>query len=159
MSDTRATHPLLRHLGTWRGSSTLQDPTTGKPERSESGAALTTVAGSRFVRIDYTWSYQGTPQDGELLVGYRAKTGEMIAYLVDSWHMAYPAMVLDGQFGGGTTITLRGSYAAPPGPDWGWKIVVDVAATDRLRLEMFNVSPEGEELPAVESEYARMAAR
>lgn len=56
--------------GTWRGSSTLQDPHTGQPDESASAATVTPVLGGRFVRVDYTWSYQGAPQEGSLLIGF-----------------------------------------------------------------------------------------
>ena len=34
-----------------------------------STATVTPVLGGRFIRVDYTWGYQGRPQEGSLLVG------------------------------------------------------------------------------------------
>lgn len=57
--------------------------------------------------------------------------------------------------GGG--VALRGTYAAPPGPDWGWRIdLIPTAAT--LRIVLHNVFPAGmggQEAVAVEAEYTR----
>ena len=50
------------------------------------------------------------------------------------------------------TIALRGSYAAPPGPDWGWRIEI---ATEPLRIKHTNIFPGGEEGPAAEGVYSR----
>jgi hypothetical protein len=52
---------------------------------------------------------------------------------------------------------VRGSYAAPPGPDWGWRTDVTPNA-ERLRVVMHNVWPEaqgGKEELAVEAVSTR----
>ena len=61
---------LAALAGNWSGTNTLQDPNTGKPEESPSTVTVTPILGGRFVRLDYTWGYQGTPQEGSLLVGF-----------------------------------------------------------------------------------------
>jgi hypothetical protein len=54
-------------------------------------------------------------------------------------------------------IDLRGSYEAPPSPDWGWRFVINAPSDIELKLVMYNVSPEGEEELAVEANYKRVA--
>jgi hypothetical protein len=71
---------------------TLQDPNTGKPEGSPSTVTVTPVLAGRFIRVDYTWSYRGEPQEGSLLVGYEPKTGEVSGHWIDTWHMGRIAM-------------------------------------------------------------------
>jgi hypothetical protein len=66
-------------------------------------------------------------------------------------------MACSGRKTGGPTLSVRGSYAAPPGPDWGWRIDV-IAGGEKLRIVMFNVWPQehgGKEDLAVEAVYAR----
>jgi Protein of unknown function (DUF1579) len=53
------------------------------------------------------------------------------------------------------SVDVRGSYAAPPGPDWGWRTVIETAGTDSFRMVMHNVSPDGQEYLAVDAEYHR----
>jgi hypothetical protein len=53
---------------------------------------------------------------------------------------------------GDGTITVRGSYPAPPGPDWGWRI--DIAAAP-LRITHTNIDADGTEDLAVEGVYSR----
>jgi hypothetical protein len=52
-------------------------------------------------------------------------------------------------------VDVRGSYAAPPGPDWGWRTIIDRNNRDLFRLVMYNITPEGEEQIAVETLYGR----
>ena len=109
---------LVALAGPWRGTSTLQDPHTGKPDTSPSTLTVSPVLGGRFVRLDYTWVYRGQPQEGSLLVGFDPTAGIVTAHWIDSWHMGSAAMACSGM-ADGETITVRGTYAAPPGPDWG----------------------------------------
>jgi hypothetical protein len=112
---------LAALAGNWSGTNTLQDPNTGKPEESPSTVAVTPLLGGRFVRLDYTWGYQGKPQEGSLLVGFEPKTGEVSGHWLDTWHMGRKVLACIRTASDGP-IAVRGSYAAPPGPDWGWWI-------------------------------------
>lgn len=51
-------------------------------------------------------------------------------------------------------IDVRGSYAAPPGPDWGWRFIIAPAQMS-LGLVMYNITPAGQEALAVEASYVR----
>lgn len=145
---------LIACEGRWQGTSTLQDPNTGGPDESASTAVVTPVLGGRFVRIDYTWAYGGHPHEGSLLVGLQKKAGIVTAHWVDSFHNGEKVMACTGSASDDGTVTVRGSYAAPPGPDWGWRI--DITPGDTLRIVHHNVWPEGKEELAVESSYTRM---
>lgn len=141
--------------GTWRGTNRLQDPNTNSPAESPSTAMVTALLAGAFVRIDYTWAYQGRPQEGMLLVGYEADAETATTCWIDSWHMSDKAMLCRGAAAEDGEIAVRGSYAAPPGPDWGWRTVIRPGEGDRLRIIMFNISPDGMEELAVESDYVR----
>ena len=109
------------------------------------------------VRVDYTWSYQGKPQQGSILFSTDDATGAVTARWTDTWHTGNQPMVCSGRKTGGPTLSVRGSYAAPPGPDWGWRIDVTPDG-DRLRIVMHNVWPQelgGEEELAAEALYQR----
>ena len=64
-------------------------------------------------------------------------------------------MAMSGPAETSSLLTVRGSYRAPPGPDWGWKISLTPDLEGRVRIVMHNVSPAGEEHLAVEAEYTR----
>jgi hypothetical protein len=140
--------------GSWRGTNTLQDPNSGRPEESSSTLAVTPVLGGRFVRVDYAWSYQGEPQEGSLLVGCDPQSGEVSGHWIDTWHMGPKVMTCLGKTSTGGTISVTGSYAAPPGPDWGWRIEL-APRDDSLRITHINIDPDGKEVLAAEGVYTR----
>jgi Protein of unknown function (DUF1579) len=144
--------------GSWHGKSTLQDPYNDIAEESQSGLTVTPVLGGRFVRMDYTWSYKEKPQEGSLLMGFDKGADKVTAHWIDSWHNSDKVMACTGPRPVGKAYSVRGSYAAPPGPDWGWRIDLTPEDGGTLRLVMFNVWPEsegGKEELAVEAVYAR----
>jgi len=71
--------------------------------------------------------------------------------------MGDKVMACSGRSSPEGTIALRGCYAAPPGPDWGWRIEITPDEKMGLRLVMFNIRPDGkhEEL-AVNARYQRV---
>jgi hypothetical protein len=148
---------LLACAGHWRGTSRLQDPHTRAPEDSPSTLDVIPVLGGRFVRVDYTWAYHGEPQEGSMLIGHQPNPSTVTAHWIDSWHMGPVGMSCTGPAGEGGTVSVRGTYAAPPGPDWGWRIDLTTAADRTLRLIMFNITPDGLEDLAVDATYAPAA--
>ncbi len=63
-------------------------------------------------------------------------------------------MVCRGPAGPCDTLTVVGAFAAPPGPDWGWDIVLTPAA-EAFEIVMHVFTPEGKQGPAVEAWYGR----
>ena len=150
---------LLACAGRWRGTNRLQDPNTNAPEQSSSTATITRLLGGKFIRLDYTWAYQGAPQEGSLLIGHDAGAGVVTAHWIDTWHMGNKVMACQGAVEKNGAITVRGSYAAPPGPDWGWRTVITPDDGRALRVVMYNIWPEGREDLAVEATYSRAEQR
>ena len=147
---------LAARAGRWQGSSRLHDPHTGKPDDSASTAVVTTLLGGRFIRLDYDWSYQGVAQEGSLLIGFQSVLGKATVHWIDSWHMSDGVMACEGAAEPDGTIDVRGSYAAPPGPDWGWRIELRSGDGSSFRVVMHNVTPDGQEALAVEAAYERI---
>lgn len=145
---------LIACAGTWQGTSTLQDPTSGMAEESPSTATVTPVLDGRFVRVDYTWSYADKPQEGSLLIGYQPKAETATGHWIDSFHNSDKVMACAGTVPEDGPLSVRGSYPAPPGPDWGWRIDV-LPEGDMLRIVHYNIWPEGKEELAVDSRYTR----
>ena len=145
---------LIASAGRWAGTNRLMDPHTNSVDESPGTAIVTPGLGDRSVRIDYTWAYHGSPQEGSLLIGYDASRGLITSQWIDSWHMGDKAMACEGPVVAGEPISVRGSYAGPAGPDWGWRIIVAIK-DQRLHVAMHNVTPDGREDLAVEAEYSR----
>src|SRR5262245_35269046 len=147
---------LIACAGSWRGTSTLQDPHAGVAAESPSTAVVSPIPDG--ARLDYAWSYQGKPQQGSILFGTDEEAGAVTARWTDTWHTGNQPMACSGPMPGGSTLSVRGTYAAPPGPDWGWRIDVTPDG-DELRIGMHNVWPQeqgGKEELAVEAVYGRV---
>jgi hypothetical protein len=69
--------------------------------------------------------------------------------------MSDKVMTCEGPATDAGTLEIRGSYAAPPGPGWGWRTVIETAEDDSLRMLMYNVSPDEEEDLTVDAVYQR----
>jgi hypothetical protein len=145
---------LIASAGRWAGKNRLMDPHTNSVDESPGTAIVTPGLGDQSVRIDYTWAYHGSPQEGSLLIGYDASRGLITSQWIDSWHMGDKAMACEGPVVAGEPISVRGSYAAPAGPDLGWRIIVAIK-DQRLQVAMHNITPDGREDLAVEAEYSR----
>ncbi|HYW09218.1 MAG TPA: DUF1579 family protein [Longimicrobium sp.] len=143
---------LIACAGRWTGTNALHYPPNEAPDVTASTLEVTPVVRGRFARVDYTWSYQGAPHEGTFVIGFDAKAGTANSYWVDSWHMAPGGLTSAGVDGG--ALVVLGSYPAPPGPDWGWRIAIEPRPGSSLRIAMTNISPEGEEYPAVEATYS-----
>jgi hypothetical protein len=140
--------------GSWQATSSLQ-VMPGEPVRdSHSRLQFKPAIKDKFVQINYDWEEEGKPQEGLLLVGYDKARELATAVWWDSWHMGEQYMSFQGSIDESGTVALRGTYPAPTGPDWGWRIVLRPAG-DALQLRMYNATPDGQELWAVKADYSR----
>ena len=142
---------LTAAAGQWLGTNTLQDPNTGKPEESPSTVAVTPVLGGRFVRVDYTWSYQGKPQEGSLLVGFDPESGEVSGHgsTPGTWaEKSWPASVRP------PTGRSRSRAATPhlPAPTGAGG---SRSRPEPLRITHTNIDADGTEDLAAEGVYSR----
>jgi hypothetical protein len=142
-------------VGNWRGANRLWLFPTDPVRESETTMVVSQAAQGRFVTFQYSWAYEGVPQDGLLVVSVDPNLDVKQAFWIDSWHMQDKIMQCHGTVGVQGEISLKGSYPAPPGPDWGWQIDVTLKQDGRLFLVMHNITPEGNSLLTVEAAYSR----
>jgi hypothetical protein len=142
-------------VGEWSGTNKLWFTPTDPAIESATAARVETAANGKFLTVRYTWAFDGKPQEGFLLLGDDPKAGVCDAILVDSFHNSDRVMPLTGPAAGDGEVSVLGSYPAPPGPDWGWRVTLELPAEDRFVLRMFNITPDGTEALAVEASYAR----
>lgn len=132
------------HHGAWKGPNRLwfENP---EPEMSE--GTLVAAAGA----LNYAWFFGGQTQEGELeLFG---PAGAVRAAWKDTFH-ATSGMALHGRMDGGLLV-LYGTYGAGDGPEWGWRIEIDVRDPQHLLLRMFNIDPSDRSMLAVDLRGAR----
>ena len=142
-------------IGHWRGTKQLyMSPPPTPAISSPSELSVTPIARGSFLQFNYDWTYEGEAQAGVLLLGVSDEENAASAAWVDSFHMSSTIMSFVGTVADGA-VDVRGSYAAPPGPDWGWRITTRSVSASELQIVMHNISPEGQEDLAVQIDYAR----
>ena len=143
-------------VGEWMGTKKLYfSPPPAPAISSSSKLSVTPVAGGSFLQFSYDWTYEGETQTGLLLFGRDEENAASAAW-IDSFHMSSKIMFSTGT-AADESIDLRGTYAAPPGPDWGWRTAIRSVSENELQVVMHNISPEGQEDLAVQIDYTRTA--
>lgn len=140
--------------GMWNGKSRMWLSTGEEAEESGSTACLSFSAQGKVAELRYTWSIDGDPEDGLLLL--RAVHSGVQAVWSDSWHTPDGFMLCSGSVESQGVIQLRGVYPQPPGADWSWRIEIDARPGSALRLAMYSITPEGQETRAVQADYTRL---
>jgi hypothetical protein len=142
-------------VGTWKGTNRLHAPwLPEKLKESESTATVSSKMNGQFLSVEYTWSFEGDPQEGLLIIGCDPKSDAVQAVWTDSWHSKDVLMLCNGNVAADGAISVTGHYAVPEHPDWGWRTEI-IPNADGFRYAMHNVSPEGVEEIAVETDFAR----
>ncbi|NGP53519.1 DUF1579 family protein [Thioalkalivibrio sp. XN8] len=151
-----AIETLGRLAGDWQAISRLwlspQDPV----RESESLAAIRSTGREQFNELEYSWAFDGRPQVGRLILGQDHASHAVKAVWFDSWHMKNDFMVCQGSVDPTGVVAVKGTYAAPPGPDWGWEIIIEPDAQGGFALSMYNIPPGGGPELAVEAKYTRV---
>jgi hypothetical protein len=143
-------------IGEWRGTKQLYlEPPPTPAVSSRSKMSVKPVAGGSFLQFNYDWTYEGAEQSGVLLFGCDEENAASAAW-VDSFHMSIKIMSCAGSAADGSAV-LSGFYAAPPGPDWGWRITIRSVTPNEFTIVMHNISPERQEDLAVQINYTRSA--
>ena len=142
--------------GAWTGSNRLWMMPDSEAEESAGTATISFSGQGKFVELRYTWATEGDPEDGLILL--RELRGGVQAVWGDSWHTPDGFYLWNGNLQDGMVV-VRGSYPAPTGPDWGWRIELDLRLAGQLQMRMVNITPDGQEMLAVQAVYSRSSIR
>lgn len=152
-----AIHQALKGLsGTWKGTNRLNFGSYGNVPILESPSTAKVVerVGGQALEIAYTWEYEGKQKEGFLLIDGSADSDAVKAVFTDSFHLAHDLMKCEGSATPEGGINVTGTYVVPGHPEWSWRTEI-IPANDSFKYVMYNVSPEGEEEWAVETEFTR----
>ncbi|MDQ3102186.1 MAG: DUF1579 domain-containing protein [Bacteroidota bacterium] len=147
---------LKSFVGTYTGTSnTWFEP--GDPiDTSQVTGTLRMVLGDRFLMHEYSGSMEGKPLEGIALIGFSLGENRWQIAWLDSFHNGTRIMLSESSVGSDPSFpNVIGTYPAPPGPSWGWRTTIEKPAEDRLVITHYNISPEGEEVKAVEFDYKK----
>ena len=143
---------LEKLAGAWQGKNLLW--LSEQPMESVTTATVRIAAGGTCLCIEYVWSYEGEAAEGMLLIGSQGAEA-MRGIWRDSFHSSEDFTISDGKAEGPGDVQILGHYSAPSGPDWGWRTHLHTDGEDRFEITMVNISPDGEETPAVRMEFVR----
>ena len=131
--------------GHWRGTvDTWLDP-SAPPTNNAITATTTNVLDGKSVQIEYRSHVGEHRSDGVMIVGTDIATNRRCVVWIDTFHTGANVMLFAADESG----AFRGTYAAGD-QVWGWRLTLHASA-DELRLEHVNISPDGEEMQAIEA--------
>ena len=146
---------LGKLVGNWAGSNRLHVPWMEPPiKESASTAAVSLKTQGKVLSIEYTWTFDGDPQDGIMLISQDPKSETATMIYTDSWHLGHTFMECKGTADENGNLNFKGFYAVPDHPDWGWRTEI-IPGDDSFQFKVYNVTPEGEESIAVEGDFTR----
>jgi hypothetical protein len=149
---------LLHLVGTWKGANRLYVPwLPEKIRESESVATVRSKMNGQFLSIEYSWSFDNDLQEGLLILGCDPKSDAVQAVWTDSWHSKNVLMVCNGKVANDGSISVFGQYSVPDNPQWGWRTDI-IPGEENFRYVMYNVTPEGGEELAVETDFTRASS-
>ena len=157
-SLTDGIHKKLNDLqGKWSGSTkTWFEPSVIADESPTEGSIIPLFDG-RFMLHVYSSSLQGQPFEGRMVFGYHIKENKYQMSWIDTFHMGTGIMLSEGDVTNGI-FSVKGTYSSG-GDDpqtWGWKTTIEKIDENAITIRAYNITPEGEESLATETNYRRV---
>lgn len=147
---------LARLVSAWAGKTLTWLEPQGVPHESQTQGSVQLILDGRFALYLYQSMMDGEPQHGLFTFGYNTSLDRFEASWVDSFHNNTAIMFCLGE-ARPNGFAVTGSYPDPSGgPDWGWRTEVALLDADRLSITAYNISAEGVESKAVETQLARI---
>jgi hypothetical protein len=149
-------HFLAQLVGGWSGRTRTWPEPLGTPDESTTQGSVQLVLDGRFAIYLYQTAAESGSQHGLFTFGYNTTLDRWEASWIDSFHNNTAIMFCTGG-PKGTGFSVLGTYPDPTGgPDWGWRTEVSLLDHDHLVIMAYNISPEGQEAKAMETQLGRI---
>lgn len=144
-------HDRLKSLaGRYLGQTKLWLDPSAPPEESVSELRVEPLLGGRFLRLEDRGSAMGKPRAGEMWLGYHRDANRYEVSWIDSFHTAGAIFLSKGAPREDGVIAVTCTYAGGE-ETWSWRTEFHLGKT--LLVRSINISPAGEETPAIETIY------
>jgi len=158
LNDSKLNGPhfqLSRLVGEWKGSTkTWFDPSKLEDESPIKGT-MRLILDGRFIMHEYQSSFGDQSLSGIAIFGYDLNTQKYQCAWMDTFHNGTAIMFSKGNKGD-EGINVLGSYAyITPETEqhWGWRTQRDIISDSEIMITAYNISPEGQETKATETNY------
>jgi hypothetical protein len=149
---------LGRLVGDWKGTTkTWFDPSKLEDESPITGT-MRLILDGRFIMHEYQSSFGDQSLSGIAIFGYDLNTQKFQCAWMDTFHNGTAIMFSKGNKGD-ESINVMGSYTYIT-PDteqhWGWRTTLEIVNDSEIMITAYNVSPEGQETKATETNYRKV---
>lgn len=149
---------LAQMAGDWEGSFRLWFTPDALACEAPQRGRIRSALGGRFLIHEYETRFNDDPIEGVVIYGYHLDDGNWESAWVESFGTGTSIMFSTGNGGNAPHPDMLGSYGdGQGGPRWGWRTRLEQPDPDTLVITMFNITPQGEEMRAVETRYTRVS--
>ena len=158
-------HPMQQDffrklVGQWEGTcKTWFEPDQLADESAIKGECRF-LFGEKFLRHQYQSTLQGRARNGEETIVFNPANMQIEIAWIDDFHMRDAIMLSSGNgLENDHGFSVVGSYEVGTGhPAWRWRTIFELKNADRLVMTAINISPDGDEAKALETNYKRIAS-
>lgn len=140
-------------VGMWDGTKRLIMRPEDPVHDCDAVACVGLEANGNFLKVNYEWSFEGKPQEGLILI-HIDKNNVAKSVWIDSFHQNGDFMTSLGTLAD-EKISVKAHYTQPEYSDWAWRIILEPTDDNSFIFNMFNIFPDGTEVPAVEMKFKR----